>query len=144
MELGLSDQPAWVPESLDITDIIFLAETRECARVFFAETHPVYNFLDQQEISSGIFQRWLVDPESPTTSNDNSHRATSTETASIDSVLCVIAALAGVLRGLTGQTEVRLVQATRMALERATSLDSATVNDVSPWLLRFFYLRMTS
>ena len=28
LELGLSDQPAWVPESLDITDIVVLAETR--------------------------------------------------------------------------------------------------------------------
>ncbi|PCG97006.1 Hypothetical protein PENO1_065420 [Penicillium occitanis (nom. inval.)] len=56
LELGLSDQPAWVPDSPDIANIVFLAETRERARVFFAEIHPVYNFLDQQEISSGIFQ----------------------------------------------------------------------------------------
>ncbi|KAF3395415.1 hypothetical protein DPV78_009341 [Talaromyces pinophilus] len=33
LELGLSDQPAWVLDSPDFTNIVFLAETRERARL---------------------------------------------------------------------------------------------------------------
>lgn len=138
------DLPVQVPqgsEPLAITDIISLEEMRERALIFFAEIHPVYNFLDQQDISSSITKRWLEHAESSRIEETNS-TSSPTSNGAIDSVLCGIAALAGLFRGIRGPVEARLIQSARISLERTFNSDIPTVNDVTAWLLRVIYLRL--
>lgn len=127
--LGFQSSNIFVPELVGITDLLTVVEMRERTLVFFAEVHPVYNFMDQESLSSAITQRW----SSPTSTSN-----------SADSVLCGVAVLAGLFCGLSGDTETRLSQMARIALEISCNTDNPTVDDVTAWLLRVIYLRMTS
>jgi hypothetical protein len=130
--LGSQSESSWPSKQLSITEIVTLSEMREFALVYFAEVQPVYNFLDQESLNSAITQRWS-DGVSALTSSSSS-----------DAVLCGIAAIAGLFRGINSPLDAQLVQTTRIALEKSCNIDVPTVDDVVAWLLRVIYLRMTS
>ncbi|BDD58237.1 hypothetical protein MPDQ_002122 [Monascus purpureus] len=117
---------SWTPQYLTLTEILSMEQMSELTSVYFAEVHPVYDFLDRQQIEELIGPRWMK----------------GTVYDSSDSLLCGVAALGCLFSQSPSTLEEQLVQSARLALEHSSNLSNPSIHHVLGWLLRVIYLRL--
>ncbi|KAK3109885.1 hypothetical protein LTR53_016396 [Teratosphaeriaceae sp. CCFEE 6253] len=111
-----------------ITDFLALDQMHALGRLYFAHVHPLYGFLDEAWTIDQINWRWA---------NPEACRAP-------DHILAGIAALGilwsdGSLNGVLPQ----IVDLAKLALEGTSIMQPPCLIDVTSWVLRVLYLRLT-
>ncbi|KAI9041367.1 uncharacterized protein KD926_006943 [Aspergillus affinis] len=125
--LGIGEGSTEHLAPLPLREILTVGDMQKLASVYFAEVHTAYNFADRDLVDIAIEtipEQQLFDP--------------------VQCVLLGIAALACLFSPQPKNIEARIVHSARAALEQSTTLELPSVDHVTGWLLRVFYLRLTS
>ncbi|KAL2847855.1 hypothetical protein BJY01DRAFT_234131 [Aspergillus pseudoustus] len=134
--LGIRGNPQRSEKS--IVWIMSRDEWRRFFDVYVEKIHPVYDFLDVQDVAAKAARRW----EDPCATNV------------YDGALCGIAALGSLFspqeqpggsnNSMTEQQERHLVECARDILETTSTIACPTLADAEAWVLRTLYLRCNS
>jgi hypothetical protein len=116
---------AQLPISRPITDLLSQQDMEGLNAIYFEKMDPIYGFIDRDDISCIIQERWTG------LTYDQSQEA----------VLCGIAAIACLFSQVEPlPVELDLVESAKVILEQKMS-DSPTSTIITGWLLRVVYLR---
>ncbi|SPO03674.1 related to Pdr3p [Cephalotrichum gorgonifer] len=114
------------PVSRPIMEMLSQADMESLSSVYFEKLHPIYGFLDAEDLHVLIKCRWAA----------GHHQQPQ------DPVLCGIAALGCLFSQIQVTTvELDLVESARSVLEQTIS-DVPSTTSVTAWLLRVVYLRI--
>ncbi|KAJ5689091.1 hypothetical protein N7462_003483 [Penicillium macrosclerotiorum] len=129
--------PTLAPVPPSITNIISQEEMKRLTAIYFEKVDPCYAFLDSKTVNERIAERWAALPLSSVVLPDHHPD---------DVVLLGIAAFGYLFsRRHISPTELHLVDSARIILERSVlGAEPPTVENVTGWVLRTAYLRMTA
>ncbi|KAI5366405.1 hypothetical protein Slin15195_G079250 [Septoria linicola] len=117
------------PVLASITDFLNQHQMEQLAKLYFANVHPIYGFLNKGRVTATIAARW----------------ATTADSSVPDHMLCGIAALGILYSDNNPLVNIlpRLIDAQKTALESSSTMLPPTLVDVQSWILRCLVLRTT-
>jgi len=117
-----------IPYTPPITDFVTYDTMSAMARLYFANVHPLYGFLDQPYVWEQLSLRW-----------------TNPDACDIpDHLLAGIAAFGGLFSdGSINSVLPQIVDSAKQALENTSMMSPPCLFDVQSWILRCLYLRAT-
>ena len=117
------------PTVAPITDFLNRHQMEQLAKLYFANVHPIYGFMNKDRVNTSIAARW-------TTPGD---------CGIPDHMLCGIAALGTLFSDNNPLVQLlpTLVDAQKVVLESTSTMLPPTLVDVQSWILRCLLLRVT-
>ncbi|KAL7930699.1 hypothetical protein V8C35DRAFT_311980 [Trichoderma chlorosporum] len=114
------------PAVRSITDVVSQKRLHDLAATYFQKIDPVYGFIDREQVTHRIQQRWVSGNVPPVQ----------------DAVLCGVAALGCLFSQIHADAaEDALVELARVLLEKSLS-SPPSADSIIAWLLRVIYLRI--